>query len=212
MKNFKYVLLSIILFIICPKVKADLCDDKDKINYQSLAKNISGTYEYVPESNTFNIIFTNVDSTLYFKELNTGGIYGYTGNEMVLFNFIPGNSYKFGVYTSNYECRNDKMYTIYLTLPFYNPYYQDSLCEGIENYKYCSKFISKFITYEEFKNNIEQYKKSSEKENDANEEVTYSIFDYIILFYVEYYHIILPLIIVICLFIRCRYNKKQDLF
>lgn len=212
MKKYKYLVLTILLFIICPNVDASLCSDNAKVNYQSLAKNISSTYEYVETSNTFNIIFTNVASNLYIKNIETNETYNYTGNEMALFNFMPGQSYKFGIYTTDFDCRNDNMYTIYINLPYYNPYYNHELCSGIESYKYCKKFINRSVTYEEFINNVEDYRKKINKSDITVSQEEKGILDYILEFYINNYYIILPIIIVLCLIYRWKYNKEQELF
>lgn len=217
MRRFKYLIVSILLFSICSKVSAAACPNSEKVTYQSLAKNITSSYEYIEETRKFNIHFTNVDENLYIRELTSEKNYEYTGNEMVLSDFKPGKSYKFGIYTSDARCSGVNMYTIYVTLPYYNSFYQDELCSGIENYKYCKKFINKKITYSEFESYVTSYKESLNKE--SNEEIESStsslldvLLDDIFQFYLSYYYIILPIIIILSLLLRWYYNKKRDLF
>jgi hypothetical protein len=214
MRRYIYLLFTILLLTFCPKVGASVCSNSEKVSYQNLAKNISTSYEYVEGTGTFNIIFTNVSSNLYIRNIKTEVDYPYTNSEMVLSNFKSGNSYKFGIYTSDFNCRNEILYTFYITLPYYNPYYQDTLCSGIENYKYCKKFLTNSITYNEFVKNVNSYRDSLNETTTDIEEVSSSnsYLDYFIDFYLDYYYIILPLIIIICFIIRWRYNKKNDLF
>ena len=72
-----------------------------------------------------------------------------------------GTNVKISYYTSdNSTCPNEFLKTETLNLPVYNEYWNDELCKGIEDFKYCSKFISNKITYEGFKKNVLKYKNS----------------------------------------------------
>ena len=176
MGRYKYLLLFIILFFSASKVGAAACSNASKVEYQERAKNISYTYKYNDETNVFEVTFTNVTEGLYLRDLN--GLHNYkpTNNEITLTNVEPGYSYRFGIYTSDKNpCSHSNLYPLYVTLPFYNPYYHDSLCDGIKEYKYCKKFVNKNITYEEFKTSVEEYREKFIEQQEEKEDTISSV-------------------------------------
>lgn len=209
----RYVTLFILLFMVSFNVKAAVCNNNDKVRYQEMAKNITYSYEYNDANNTFNLIFTNISEELYLENLETEERYNYQGPELRIVNLIPGNSYKYNVSTGNVDCLNEDLYTVYVTLPYYNSFYNNELCNGIENYKYCKKFINKSVTYEEFVKNVTDYKNSLANNLEENPENNVSsIFKTMFNWFLKYYYIILPIVIVTLLLIIWIYNKKHDLF
>lgn len=215
MSKYKYVILSILTFILLPNsIKGAVCADSEKVKYQSLAKNISVSYDYTEENTKakFNVVFSNVPEGFYIKEYNSNKTYERTGSEMVISNLNQGKSFKFEIYTTSLGCDDVALYTHYVNLPYYNPYYNDSLCSGIENYKYCNKWINKRITRDEFEKNVTKYKESLNKKDEIIEEKPEGLFDIIAKIYLKYYWIILPIIIVTGFISIKRYQRKQDLF
>lgn len=216
MAKYKYVLLSILSFILLPiSIKGAVCPDSEKVNYQSLAKNISYSYDYVEENESvhFNVTFVNIPEGFYLKDLNSKQAYNYSGSEMTINNLEQGKNLKYGVYTTSIGCDGILLYTHYITLPYYNPYYKDELCNGVKNFMYCNKWVNKQITYEEFKGNIEKYKNKVNSNNIVEEEDNdFNVLNIIVDFYLKYYFIILPVIIIIGVIVIKNYNKEQDLF
>lgn len=215
MRKYKYAILSIFAFMLIPNsIKGAVCKDSDKVNYQSLAKNISISYDYKEEGTKakFNLTFSNIPEGFYLVEYNSEQNYPYVGSEITIPNLSQGRSFKFEVYTTSLGCDNIVLYTHYVTLPYYNPYYTDSLCDNIKNYKYCNKWVNKKITYSEFKENVEKYRNNIKKEEIKEEEKQTSLFDTIISFYLDYYYIILPIIILTGIVTIRRSIRKQDLF
>ena len=214
MKNSRYMVLLLALFFGISKVSAVACPNKEKVEYQERAKNISYSYSYDDSNNAFSITFTNVTNGLYLadyiEESDDLQRYYPTNDEVNINNVKPGYSYRYNVFTSDENpCSGSSIYSIYITLPYYNPYYHDSLCSGIKDYKYCKKFINKSITYEEFKTNVENYKnKLADQEVDEVDDIT-SIFDYV---FNKYTIIISAIIVVIGIIIIRIYDKKNDFF
>ena len=216
MGKMKCARISLFLFLGISNVNAAACDNALKVDYQNRAKNISYSYTYNDSNNTFNILFTNITDGLYLTDMDTMQEHKNNG-EIIIYNVISGKSYRYGVFTSDRNpCSGSSIYNIYVTLPFYNPYYKDGLCEGINSYKYCKKFINKSVTYEEFVENVTNYKKSLEKQDDDTDvlEKTFleKAFDLIVNFYLSYYFIILPIVILITVIAIIKENKKDSLF
>lgn len=217
MGKVKCILISLFLFLGMSNVNAAACDNALKVDYQNRAKNITYSYIYNDSNNTFDVIFTNITDGLYLIDMDTMQEYRNNG-EITINSVMSGKSYRFGVFTSDANpCSGSSIYNIYVTLPFYNPYYTDNLCDGISNYKYCKKFINKSVSYEEFKENVENYKNGLNKSDNTNEDDTKKtllekVFNTIFNFYLKYYFVILPVIIVITLIAIIRENKKDSLF
>lgn len=212
----KKILSIFILFVILFPInsKALLCSDKEKVKFQELAKNITTTYDYIEKNNqaTFNITFSNIPEGFRIYDYVNKKEYGYSASEIILSGFKSGRSYRFDYYTSDVLCQYDNLYTSYINLPYYNPYYKDSICNGL-NYKYCNKWQKIDMNYEEFVSNVNEYKKSLEIiDNTINEKEVKGFFDYIMEFYIKYYYIVLPLFIIVSISYIIYYNKKQDLF
>lgn len=208
----KKIYILLFLFVLLPiNIKADTCTNEDMVKYQSLANNISYTYDFIEDQNSFNIVLSNLDSSLYIYDLSKNQNYYYIDSELALANYSSGSTYKFKIYSTNKACGFLK--TIYINTPAYNSYYKDELCEGIEDYKYCKKWANVQVNYEKFKEEVISYKEEIEKSNEIIVEEEYkSIFDYILEYYIAYYYIGLPILIVLSLIYIIIKRRKDRLF
>lgn len=209
------VLLLFTAFILFPtSTKALLCDNSLKIEYSQMAKNISVNYEYVESDNdiTFSVKFSNIPEGFSIEDYYSGTTYSYNGPELI----IPAEkskSYVFNVYIPNTPCHMEVLYKHYITIPAYNSYYKDEICNDIRDYKLCNKWLNINISYDEWKSKVQKYKDSLAKKTDnIIEEKKQGLFDIIVGFYSEYYIFILPGLIVLCFGGIYLYNKKHDLF
>lgn len=211
----KYFVLLICIFILFPtSTKALLCDNELKVKYSEMAKNISVNYEYVEANNdvTFSIKFSNIPEGFAIENYYSGITYNYTGPELV----IPAEKkkgYMFNVYYPNTPCHMEVLYKHYITIPAYNYYYKDEICNDISDYKLCSKWLNINYSYEEWKTKVQKYKDSLIKLDDITEDKNEkNIFDTIVNFYSKYYMYILSGLILLCFGGMYIYNKKHDLF
>ena len=213
MKN-KLLLLVVSFFIFAPSSKALMCGNEVKVKYQEMAKNISVNYEYTESDSdvAFSIKFTNIPENFIIYDINNEIDYNYQGSELTIPNVNKNTSYKFGIYINDISCEYELLYTHYITIPAYNKYYKDAICEGIEDYKLCNKWLNVTISYDEWKNKIIEYKNSLNKEEEIPEEKEKSWMEKIIEFYSNYYMFILPGIIIVSCSGIYLYNKKHDLF
>lgn len=216
MKKYVYLLLFMFLFMSFPNMtKANTCMNSEKVKWQEIAKKISYSYDYLEfnEVAVFQIKLINIDPTLIIKDAKSDKTYSAANGELILDGYNSGKNYRFNVYANDSNCGGISLYTFYVSLPYYNSYYKSSLCQGIEDFKYCQKWTRQPSSQSEFESSIKQYKESLEKEDNPNKEKkTTTIFDGIISFYLKYYYIILPIIIIIVGIIIYRRQKKQDLF
>ena len=212
----KKCLLVLMLFVLCPiQSKAIMCNNESKVKYSEMAKNISVSYEYQEVDNdiVFNIKITNIPETFIIEDYRTGKKYRYSSSELVIPNVSKNTSYKFNILKDDQFCSGEILYTHYINIPSYNYYYKDEVCKGIEDYKLCNKWLNITVSYEEWKNKVIEYKNSLNKKDDVLiEEEEKGIFDIIIDFYLDWYYLILPSIIIISLVSIYLYNRKHDLF
>ena len=140
--------------------------------------------------------------------------YGYKNSELKISNLESNKNYRFDVYVESDDgCDNLVMYTFNINLPYYNKYYTDSLCNGIEQYKLCQKWVNTQYTYEEWKRQVNKYRDSLKQDIQKEEEVkNKSWLEKIVEFYGQTYYIILPLVILIGGITIYVYNKKRELF
>lgn len=210
----KKILLGIIFIItILYPIKVDgLCSNSEITRRSALAKNISITYNYIEENGkvSFYLTLTNLQPDFYIRDVATQNLYYYSTNEITLYGYKPNVSYRFDVYGTG-EC-NERLYSHYVTLPGYNPYYSDPICNGI-NSSICQKWVNINYDYETFVKEVNKIKEKQmiDTEEPVVEEVV-GLYDYLINFFVNYYFIILPIIIIVCLTIILMKREKDDLF
>lgn len=213
----KKILSAIVLMVMIffPLKASALCSNSEITRRSSLAKNISISYNYVEGNGqvSFYITLSNLQPDLYIKDVYNQQEYYYTSNELVLYGYKPNTSYRFDVYGTG-EC-NQRLYSHYINLPGYNPYYSDPICIGV-NSSICQKWVHINYDYDTFVKEVNNIKSKINKNNEEETEEEYlGIYDRILKFFISYYYIILPLIIVVCLIIiiiQQRKLKKEDLF
>lgn len=206
MKKKAFMMLFIYLLLFPFSIKA-FCYSKDKVKFQKLAENIDYTYVFDENTKTFNIIFTNLQTSL-----SLNGVI-YPNQEATLTGFAPGNSYNFVVKTNDSTCYDETIKTIYVTLPIYNANYNDPLCQGLHDYDICQKWGNYISNRSEFEKQIQKINTSvNENDNQISEEEYKGIFDYLANIFVNTYYIVLPIIIVVCLIGIYKLNKKDRLF
>ena len=206
MKKKAFMMLFIYLLLFPFSIKA-FCYSKNKVKFQKLAENIDYTYVFDENTKTFNIIFTNLQTSL-----SLNGVV-YTNQETTLTGFIPGNSYNFVVKTNDSTCYDEMIKTIYVTLPIYNANYNDPLCQGLHDYDVCQKWGNYISDRSEFEKQIQKINTSvNENDNQISQEEYKGIFDYLANIFVNTYYIVLPIIIVVCLIGIYKLNKKDRLF
>ncbi len=215
MKN-KLLLLVVSFFIFAPSSKAYLCDNSTKVEYQEMAKNISVNYEYTESDDdvNFSIKISNIPTDFIVLDVINNKKYYSSSNssEILIENVSKNTSYRFDISKNEIACGSIVFYSHYINIPAYNKYYKDAICEGIEDYKLCNKWLNVTISYDEWKNKIIEYKNSLNKEEEIPEEKEKSWMEKIIEFYSNYYMFILPGIIIVSCSGIYLYNKKHDLF
>lgn len=160
----RYLLLLLITILISPsKIKA-ICDDSKVSLMQQYSKDVTYNYTYVEKNDTvtFDITFTNLKNVVSIKSPLDGKYYT-NYSEVTIKNLKPNIGYNFEIYSSSL-CPSEPLKTLYITMPGYNKYYKDKICEGLEEFKYCQKWINLPFGYDRLKNEVENYKKKQEEQ------------------------------------------------
>lgn len=207
-----FIVLSL---IISPKVNAE-CSAEQKANLKKLASNIQFVYYPYDENNDvrFRLIIANSSEFyLYNDEGLEVGFDSYGNhNEIRLNNLLPGKNYTFYFYSTSSSCYGTEVYRKTISLPNYNQYYKDPVCNGKEDYYLCNKWQLNSLSYDEFVNKVNSYtKETSVKEVEPIVEDEQSIFDLLLQFYLKYYWLVLGLIIAGSVTGIVILNKKDSL-
>lgn len=218
-KYRKYIFVMLLfVFIGINKVSALTyggCEYSEISRLKSYVTNVNLTYNYKIVNGVayFDITLTNIIPEIYFVDdrNNTKYYYNNTNNgEVTLYGF-NNTSGKFKFYANLPKCNGVSLGVKYFNLPTYNFYHTNEICKGIEEFKLCKKWANVTQSQSEVKKIIEEYKDSLNKQdNESNIEVEYNrtFINDIIDFYVKYYYILLPGIILILVGAIYVYSKK----
>lgn len=212
-KRYYLGIVFLIVLFACPiQAKAE-CSYSQKVRLQKLAGNVSLSYRYTQTqySVIFQITVSNLTNELYMIDQTTGRYYYANNNDFTIDGYQPGSTIRFDFYAKDTNCSTTSIFSNYVTLPSYNPYYDSVLCKGIEEYSLCQKWLKHNMTYKEFYEGVTNYKNKPEEIEIIKEEEKGFKWDRIIEFWSKYYIYILLSIIIICGVAMYRYEKKTDL-
>ncbi|MDE5540013.1 MAG: hypothetical protein K2J20_05960 [Bacilli bacterium] len=136
---------------------------------------------YVAYYNYFKIYISNLTEDIYVKvyddvtEKTRTYTYASSDNGTLSLEWDELRTivnYTITVYSSNKTgCPDTKLSTLYLTTPRYNDYSEWSICEGIEEYYLCYKYLSvDEVSENEFYNLAAKYKEAKEKKQTEDDE------------------------------------------
>lgn len=161
MNNFSktmFFIFFLTLMFFPNLVKAE-CSTEEYNKLLQQANSVEITYKYVEDNGMFQLVINNLSSDLVVFNNTTS--YLYIGNGEVINGerIIGGKLISFNIKASETtSCINQSIKTKSIQLPYYNEFSTSELCEGIEDYKYCQKFVTKKLTKSQFKKYIEEYK------------------------------------------------------
>lgn len=141
--------------------------DYAQINILNLTENF-----YVEVSND-----VNEEKTTYTYNDSDNGNLAISQNDM-----SEVVNYTIKVYTSSSTgCAKQLMRTIYVTVPRYNAYSEESICSGLDDYALCSEYVTTdSVSFEDFYNLAEaEQEKREEQEQKENEKWYEKVADYI---------------------------------
>lgn len=213
MKKFiKILILILFVFPIPTKAYYNSCNNSDTAKLNKVASNVLTNYTYYTDNAgnlKFKIIVNNLHPYLYLYDPQKKQTY-YSKGEIEILNYAPDRTIELKLYSNLDNCKGVLIHSLYVTLPPYNKYYNDQLCEGIENYKLCRRWSRMSLSYEDFKKEVIKYKKSLEVKDVQADDYDKSIVEIILDFYFDYYFVILPPIVIISGIIIYMIKRKQE--
>ena len=202
----KRYIIFLILFLIPFNV---LARSKTSCDYTLLSKlkglannvNISYTYELNDDKVKFKIDFTNLNDDIYFIDNKSKIKYYYsdTNNGIISIDNYSSGYASFKFYSNNSECLDELLVIKNVNLPYYNKYYKYDECKGLKNINICQKWYKYDGGYSDFQEDILNYKKQLNNDSIIEKNVSNTLFDKFVSFFLSYYYIVMPALIVIVL-------------
>lgn len=215
-----YMLFLLVFLIISIPIRVEaFCDYQELARIKKIASNVTYKVDYIEKNGTveFSVTLLNLHPEIYFKDVTNNTFYYYKNSinnthEIVINGYSPGKTIQYEFYNIEKEyCDNQILLNKYVTLPPYNPFYNDSVCNDAKEYKLCQKWIELNMDYNSFKQQVENYKKERNK-GPVEEPIDDSPknIDKVLDFFIEYYVYILSTIIIVCLIFIYQLNKKDN--
>ena len=224
MRRFTYLFFMIIIFTFTTYFVQASCTDEEISSLKREANEIKVTYKHlgaveneegITVYDKFDVNFKNVNDDLYIELFD----FSYTNhpeNGTIVDTFTTGN-WNFGIYSDKCET---KIYEIKVTLPKFNIYSLDPLCEGIDGdvFVLSGKYYNYNVSYESFKERVTNYRNThkivsnSDSNNNSEKNITYYL-KYIINFIIDNYIIFgiataaLIIIIISIVIFKARKNR-----
>ena len=211
----KKILVFVIFMILPLSIKAISyrgCDTSEIARMKALVNNINISYDYqMNDSPIFTITINNLTSDIYFVDSRNNNEYHYSDSnngEISIGGYGSGDSGRYKFYADKNDCYKLNLGSKYYSLPSYNYYYNDPLCDGLD-INLCNRWGSNSYSRAEFENLINEYLNSKKEYVDEDITHTKTLIDVIMEFYIKYYIYILLSIILICSLIIFIDRKKN---
>lgn len=185
MKKKTYTVLTLILSLLCMNKTYAACTREEIKEFKRIEDEYKVTYNYNKDTKDYSIYFKSTEPKKYYyqiyaeSDLNCSAINETT---MECKDFKP-DYYTIEIVGVTNTC-NDVLKSITLNLSHNNKYWEDPLCNGIEEFVLCSPTYDKELDYETFVSRVETYKrtkaKEAETEKNNNEEKNNGLYDKII--------------------------------
>ena len=178
------------------------------------------SYEYeeiINENEKFNKVYfdvklSNIHNDVYIlDEQNYQNIYNNETNEIIISKQKPGSHLKFSIYGNKPGCYEEKLTTVYVTLPSFNEFYTDPIWKNIPKYSLCNKWATLNISHDEFIKKVNSYIKSLGKDPEIQEtKNNITLFEKILDILAKYSLFIFVPIIILCAVLIFYLVRKDD--
>ena len=211
----KIITIILVSLIINTNIIYAECTTEEQEYYKSIEDKYQTTYVFDKESRTYTMTLTYGDMSTFSYTIDNDAIeYANTevlADRIVISNLIPGK-YGISVVGVTNSC-NDVFKTDEITLPEYNQFAYDPICEGIEEFVLCSPTYDKEIDYDTFISRVNSYKKNkaNQDKTDNNTEEKPTIKEWFKDNYIYFIYAIIGIIvlIIIALIIKVIYNHER---
>lgn len=203
------------LFVFPLVANAATCNSTNMSNISSLANNVNIVYEVDTSKKTpvFTITLSNLTADMIVFDRNAAKTYkGFanTGSELSIKTNTSG-SYSFIIYSK--QCK-EQVATKSVSLPTYNVFYGDKLCDGLDTCDVCQKWYGSNKDRKTFEQGIQECKRKNnivveeeEKPVTQNKAWYESLADIFLKFW---WAIIILMIVVIGIYYAIRAKQKKN--
>lgn len=221
MKKILFLLICLFTFPLITYAADTKCTKDYESEIKSRARNVNVVYQLEGIKNnvaSFRITVTNLTNDMvvfdnYSKQSKTYSSKDYSNGILVIKNAQSG-THSLKIYSKTCATTLSSLTVKTISLPKYNPYYNDKSCEGLEQYSLCQKWSGYSKSKKEFENEIKNLKETKNTANDDSKdnntkEEKVSLYKLLI----EYWYILLlALIIAICVYYLIASNSKKKEF
>lgn len=174
MNKSKYIILTIILLLFNINNVYAECTKDDLIEFSKVEEKYNITSEYDIVSNSYILTIYSVlpdkyDYNIHMDNNGNSVCEKQDDNITKCFNVPPDQELDVEIIGQTSSCdKTFKQYTI--TLSKINEFFDDPLCEGIEEFYLCQPTVEEIVDYETFQSRVETYKRTKQKELEENKE------------------------------------------
>ncbi len=174
MKKHVYMILLLLVFIVFPKYIYADCTNEEMTHFREIRSEFKVSYMLDEEKKQFYMTLFNPEPENfgYIVKYDTGDndteSLDLTSTTEVSLGMptLTEGKYKITIKGKTATCDRE-LKNIRITIPKYNMYSEDPLCEGIEEFVLCQKAYNRELEYEKFVSRVNNYKiqkANSEKE------------------------------------------------
>ena len=166
MTRYRYVLLFMFCMLLFPNTSKAECSYERQAELSRIASNVQFSYNYEMKNNntpSFTVNINNVPADIYIKEQNDLFNNVISNTDEYAETSASGITLIYNIYSNDDNCKDERILTQYLSIPYYNYYANSEECIKYPNFKYCQMWLNSTISIDEFNNALEKYKSSQIK-------------------------------------------------
>lgn len=170
MNKHKRIMSFVLLFYLLSSPVYAACTAEEKQEFKKIEDKFNAYYQYDKETNSNSIIIINNDWNGYGVATNVNEdvrCKEYDGY-IKCTNVSPGN-YTISFFKESETC-DDILKDVNIKVSKYNEFYNDPLCEGIEEFVLCQPTYDGKIDRTEFESRIATYKKNKKNNPSSTKE------------------------------------------
>lgn len=210
----KVITIILVSLIINTNIIYAECTTEEQEYYKSIEDKYQTTYVFDKESRTYTMTLTYGDISTFSYSIEGDGMEIANievTDKIIVSNLAPGQYIAFVVGLTD-SC-NDVLKKEEITLPQYNQYAYDPVCEGIEEFVLCNPTYDKELDYDTFISRVNSYKKNkaNQDKTDNNTEEKPTIKEWFKDNYMYFIYAIIGIVVllIIALIVKVIYNHER---
>lgn len=220
MMRVKYFIMLIVIFLIPKTINADeiyTCDYKQRARHNSIALNIVFNLDFIEENNAVEFVVTisNLHPEIKIVDVVNAKTYKYnsideTPKEIRLSGYKDGVTIRYELHSKDVICPSNLLFNKFINIPSYNKYYNDPICNDVKEFVLCKKWVKNNRNYEQFKTEVNNYKKKIIEEKQKEEDINKTNNQFIQFLINNYVYILISVIMIgsVSVFIISKSKKE----